>query len=142
MSNEWPIPKFHFLVKIGDSEMMFQEVSGLEAVSQDIEYRRGDSPDFSNVKMPGIKKFGNVTMKKGVFVKDNKFFEWMARIKDRNAGREKVTIRLLDESGSVTMTWTLTGAFPVKVSSTDLKADGNEVAVETLELSHEGLTVS
>ena len=56
--------------------------------------------------------------------------------------RVTVVIRLLDEKGNPTMVWTLQNAWPTKVSGTDLKSDGNEVAVETLEIAHEGLTVA
>ena len=56
--------------------------------------------------------------------------------------RETVVIKLLDESGSPTMTWTLTNAWPTKITGTDLKSEANEVAVETLELAHEGLTIA
>ena len=52
-----------------------------------------------------------------------------------------VTISLLDEEGKATMVWKLANAWPTKISGTDLKADGNEVAVETLEIAHEGLTI-
>ena len=71
--NVWPLPKFYFQVKLGDTEVAFQEVSGLDIEAQIIEYRHGNSPEFSTIKMPGIKKVGNVTLKKGVFVKDNAF---------------------------------------------------------------------
>ena len=56
--------------------------------------------------------------------------------------RVRVTISLLDESAKPIMVWVLTNAWPVKIISTDLKSDGNEVAVETLEMAHEGLTIS
>ncbi len=55
--------------------------------------------------------------------------------------RETVTIQLLDETGSPTMTWTLANAWPTKITGTDMKSDGNEVAVEMLELAHEGFTI-
>lgn len=120
----------------------FQEVSGLETETQVIEYRHGDSKQFSTIKMPGIAKTGNVTVKKGVFVKDNNFWNWYNQIKMNTIKRVAVTIKLLDESGNPTMTWTLANAFPVKITGTDLKSDGNEVAVESLEIAHEGLTIA
>jgi phage tail-like protein len=92
--------------------------------------------------MPGIAKSGNVTLKKGIFAKDNKFFDWQKKITMNTVQRSTVTIRLLDESGSPTMTWTLTNAWPTKITGTDLKSDGNEVAVESLELAHEGFTLT
>ena len=138
----WPIPKFYFEVKWDSEVMSFQEVSGLDVESQPIEYRHGDSKEFSVVKMPGIKKFGNVTMKKGVFKSDNKFWDWFNKIKMNTIARIPVTISLLDESGAPTMVWTLANAWPTKITGTDLKADGNEVAIETIEIAHEGVTIA
>jgi len=140
----WPMPKFYFTVKLGsqDNTVSFQEISGLETETQPIEYRHGDSKQFSTIKMPGIAKTGNVTLKKGVFAKDNNFWKWYDAIKMNTIKRETVTIQLLDEKGSPTMTWTLTNAWPSKISSPDLKSDANEVAIETLELVHEGVTIA
>jgi phage tail-like protein len=142
--NVWPLPKFYFSVKVDKdlAEATFQEVSGLDVEAQIIEYRHGNSPDFSTIKMPGIKKYGNITLKKGIFVKDNKFWDWFNQIKMNTIERQAVTISLLDEAGSPTMVWTLKNAWPTKITGTDLKSDGNEVAVETLEIAHEGLTIA
>ena len=140
-ANVWPMPKFHFEVKWDSNVMSFQEVSGLDMEAQVIEYRHGDSKEFSTVKMPGIKKFGNVTMKKGVFKSDNKFWDWFNEIKMNTIKRKPVTISLLDEEGGATMVWTLANAFPTKITGTDLKSDGNEVAIESIEIVHEGLTI-
>lgn len=139
----WPLPKFHFSVDIGDQkDLAFQEVTGLETETQIIEYRGGNSKQFATVKMPGISKVGNVTLKKGIFVKDNKFWDWYSQISMNLIKRVPVVIKLLDEKGNPTMVWTLQNAWPTKISGTDLKADGNEVAVESLEIAHEGLTVA
>jgi phage tail-like protein len=137
----WPIPKFHFQVKWDAEVMLFQEVSGLDTETQPIEYRHGDSKEFTTIKMPGIKKFGNITMKKGVFKSDNKFWDWYNQIKMNTVKRIPVTISLLDETGAPTMVWTLTNAWPTKITGTDLKSDGNEVAIESIEIAHEGLTI-
>jgi len=137
----WPIPKFYFQVKWDTEVMSFQEVSGLDVEAQPIEYRHGDSPEFSTISMPGLKKSGNVTMKKGVYKSDNKFWDWFNQIKMNTIKRVPVTISLLDEAGAPTMVWTLANAWPTKISSTDLKADGNEVAIETIEIAHEGITI-
>ena len=66
----------------------------------------------------------------------NSIIGWAELIK-----RKAVTISLLDEEHNPTMVWKLANAFPVKITSTDLKAEGNEVAIETLEIAHEGLTI-
>ncbi|MBL3570524.1 phage tail protein [Rhodovulum sp. BSW8] len=137
----WPLPKFYFQVKWDDTELAFQEVSGLDMESEAIEYRAGNSKVFSKIKMPGLLKTSNITMKKGVFVKDNAIWDWFAEIKMNIIKRKALTISLLDEEGNPTMVWKVQNAFPVKVSSTDLKAEGNEVAVETIEIAHEGFVI-
>ena len=138
----WPLPKFRFEVKWDSTLMSFQEVSGLDAEAQVIEYRHGDSPESSVIKMPGMKKYSDVTMKKGLFKADNKFWDWFNEIKMNTIKRKPVTISLLDEAGKPTMVWTLKNAFPMKIQGTDLKSTGNEVAVETIVVAHEGLTVA
>ncbi len=137
----WPLPKFYFQVKWDSEVMSFQEVSGLDVEAQPIEYRHGDSPEFSTISMPGMKKSSNVTMKKGVFKSDNKFWDWFKQIKMNTVKRVPVTISLLDEAGAPTMVWTLANAWPTKITGTDMKADGNEVAIETIEIAHEGITI-
>ncbi len=141
-TNAWPLPKFYFTIETASlSGAAFQEVSGLDVEAQVIEYRHGNSPEFSTIKMPGIKKYGNVTLKKGIFKGDNKFWTWFNTVKMNTAQREDVTIKLLDEQAKPTMVWSLKNAWPTKITGTDMKSDGNEVAVETLEIAHEGLTI-
>lgn len=141
--SNWPLPKFYFMVDWGSTtNIPFQEVSGLDIEAQPINYRHGNSPVFSEITMPGIVKNSNVTMKKGVFAKDNKFWDWYVKIKMNTIERQNVVIKLLDEGGNPTMTWTLNNAWPTKISSTDLKSDGNDVAIESIEIAHEGLTIS
>ena len=138
----WPMPKFYFQVKWDSQVMSFQEVRGLDIQSEEIKYRHGDSPEFSVIKMPGMKKVGNITMKKGIFKGDNKFWDWFKQIKMNTIKRLPVTISLLDEGGKATMVWTLTNAWPTKITGTDLKSEGNEVAIESIEIVHEGLTIA
>jgi phage tail-like protein len=139
----WPLPSFSFQVSWGSqSKIPFQEVSGLDTETQIIEYRHSNSPAYSTIKMPGIKKFGNVTMKKGIFVKDNKFWDWYSQITMNTIARVSVVVQLLDEKSNPTMTWTLTNAWPTKISSPTLKSDGNEVAIQSIEIAHEGLVIA
>jgi phage tail-like protein len=138
----WPVPKFRFKVMWGDKEMSFQEVSGLQMEAEEIKYRAGDYKQASVIKMPGLIKYSNVTMKKGVFKDDNSYWEWMSQIKFNIIARISITISLLDEADGVIMVWNLANAWPIKVVATDLKAEGNEVAIETIEIAHEGLTIA
>ncbi|QRM88189.1 phage tail protein [Lacinutrix sp. WUR7] len=144
LGNTWPMPKFRFEVDLGSElkGVAFQEVSGMDVENQIIEYRKSDSSLFSTEKMPGIVKYGNITMKRGVFINDNTFWKWHDEITMNTIQRRTVLIKLLDESGAVTMQWLLNNAWPTKISSTDLKSDGNEVAVDTLEIAHEQLIIT
>lgn len=145
MSDEnttWPLPKFYFSVTGMPGDPVFQEVTGLEVESQPIEYRAGNSPVFAPIKMPGLQKVGNVTMKKGIFVTDSKLWTWFNTIKMNTIARSTIVVNLLDETGATRMSWTLNNAFPTKLSGTDLKSDGNEVAVESIEVAYETLVVA
>lgn len=136
----WPIPKFHFRVEWDGNDVGFQEVTGLSMETQFIEYRAGNDPTFLTQKIPGLKKHGNITLKKGLFAHDNAFWDWFTDVQANKERRETVTITLLDEEGSPVFVWTVNNAFPVKVSAPDLKSDANEVAVESIELAFEGIT--
>lgn len=139
----WPLPKFYFTVTLGDdTSVSFQEVDGLDSETQVIEYRHGNSPVFFPIKMPGLGRVGNVTLRKGIFVNDSKFWTWYSEIKMNTIARRTVVISLLDETATPKMTWTLNNAWPTKVTGTDLKSEGNEVAVETMELAYETLVVA
>ena len=139
----WPLPKFYFSVQLGeDCSASFQEVTGLNSETQSIEYRHGNSPLIYPIKMPGLGKVGNVTMRKGVFVADSKLWSWYNEIKLNTIKRRTVVISLLDQNGAPKMVWTLNNAWPTKISGADLKSDGNEVAVESVEIAFETLTVS
>lgn len=139
--DQYPIPKFHFQVEWGASTISFAEVSGLDVETEIIEYSDGASKEFTPLKMPGRQKFSNITMKRGVFTSDNEFFDWWNTVKLNKIERRDLTISLLNEEHEPLMVWSVKQAWPTKVQSTDLKADGNETAIETIELAHEGLTI-
>jgi phage tail-like protein len=138
----WPLPKFYFQVVGMPGNPVFQEVTGLETEAQVIEYRAGNSKTFSPIKMPGLAKVGNVTMKKGIFVTDASLWTWFSGIAMNTIARSTIVINLLDEAGAPTYSWQLNNAFPVKLTGTDLRSDGNDVAVESLEVAYETMAIT
>mgnify|MGYP001458766356 FL=1 len=139
----WPLPKFYFSVDIGDfQDLPFQEVSGLDVETEVIEYRHGNSPSHSTIKMPGLMKYGDITLKKGVFADDNQFYDWISQISLNTYARLTVVIRLLDETATERMTWTLSNAFPQKVTPTDMNSQSSEAGIETIVFAHEGMVQS
>jgi phage tail-like protein len=145
----YPLTKFHFLVEWGDGfRIGFTEVSGLDFETEVIEYREGVSKKYNKTKQPGLTKYSDVTLKRGTFEGDFDFFKlWKESFyfqegnKTGSRYRRTVTIKLLNEEHEPIITWQLENAWAKKVQSTDLKADGNEVGIETMELAHEGLTI-
>lgn len=146
---DYPLPKFHFLVEWGqDFQIGFTEASGLDFETEVIEYREGSSRKYNKTKQPGLTKFSNITLKRGTFEGDYDFYnEWKKTYffqEGNQTGsmfRRTITIKLLNENHEPVITWQLENAWPSKVQSTDLKADANEVAIETMEIQHEGLTI-
>ncbi|HET8737254.1 MAG TPA: phage tail protein [Pricia sp.] len=141
MANEYPLPKFHFQVEWGGSKIGFTEVSGLDIEREVIEYRDGSSKEYSKLKQPGLTKFSNITLKRGSFDSDNDYYDWWSSIKLESVERRDVTISLLNEEHEPVITWKVKNAWPSKVTPTDLKSDDNSIAIETMELVHEGLTI-
>jgi phage tail-like protein len=138
----WPLPKFYFSVDIGEfTDLAFQEVSGLDIEADVIEYRHGNSPIHSVIKMPGLKKYADITLKKGVFTKDNRFYDWLSQISLNTYKRLTVVIRLLNEDTQPMMTWTMINAWPKQVTSTDMNSQSSEAAIESIVFVHEGLTI-
>lgn len=137
----WPVPKFHFKVTFGDAgDIVFQEVSGLDTEYDVMEYRAGNSVNFSTVKMPGLRKDSDVSLKKGIFKAGTALSDYFNEIRMNTIARQTVTIQLLDGEHSPMFTWTLKNAFPTTISGTDPGAQNGEVAVEEIVLAHEGLS--
>ncbi|MCL3854040.1 MULTISPECIES: phage tail protein [Parabacteroides] len=138
----WPLPGFYFKVSITNvGDLSCNEVSGLDAEYEAIEYRAGDSPIFTKLKMPGLRKSGDVTLKKGIFKDEKAMWDWFNKVKQNIIQRETVTISLLDESGSPVKTWEVTNAWPKKITVEGFKSDSNSPSMETLVLANEGVTV-
>lgn len=116
----------------------FSEVSGFDASIDVIEYREGDKVQTS-MKIPGLKKYGNITLKQGVADKDA-LYKWMETGFEKDVNRQTVTITLLDIEGKAAASWQVINAWPTKYTAPDFNATSSEVAVETLELAHEGMT--
>jgi phage tail-like protein len=137
---DYPFPVFHFRMEWGGARIGFTEISGLDQELQPIEYREGSSFEYQVTKMPGMPKFGNITGKRGVMKSDNDFAKWLTTVKLNQIERRDLTISLLNENHEPVMVWKVKNAWPCKLQGVSLKSTGNEVAIESIELCHEGLT--
>jgi phage tail-like protein len=136
-----PFVNFNFLIETGGVLAAgFSEVTGMNAEVQAVEYREGRDPNSNTRKLPGLSKYGNVTLKKGVAI-DQDFFRWFKSGVDGDLIRLDISILLLDEQRQEKVRYNLLNAWPVKFVAPDLKAAANEIAIQSLEIAHEGLRI-
>jgi phage tail-like protein len=117
----------------------FSEVTGLEVDVSVIEYRTGGE-DITARKLPGLRKYPNIVLKRGI-TGDLSLWNWMKSVLEGRAIRADGAIVLLDEARQPVMRWNFRRGFPCKLVGPTLNAKSNEVAIETLEIAHEGLTI-
>ena len=132
---------YHFMVEWGGSRANFIEVSGLEITTEVIEYREGGDPNQPARKLPGLTRCKNILLKRGILKGDNDFFNWMRTTTENQVEHRDIIIKLLDKNQKLVMSWRALNAFPVRLSGPVLNAGANEVAIEELELTHDGLVI-
>ena len=142
-----PYGEFNFLVTINgisdDGTSVrggFSEVTGLEVEIVPIEYRTGNDPSLATRKLPGLHKFTNITLKRGV-IGDLALWNWINGVLNGNVRRADGSIVLLDDNRSEVLRWNFRRGWPCKWTGPSLNAKGNSIAMESLEICHEGLTI-
>jgi phage tail-like protein len=145
--NKNPYSNFNFIVEIDGTEVAaFAEVSGLDSENTPIEYREGADATNAPRKLPGIEKYSNVTLKRGL-TGSLALWNWRKEVRDGGSTfppARTVVIKLLDEKHNrdrPAMTFTLRSAWPTKLTGPSLNAKGNDYAVEQLDLAHERLDI-
>lgn len=135
-----PYRNFSYLVEIdGITQAGFSEATIPDSTQEPIEYREGNEPTTSR-KLPGLRKYGNVSLKWGI-TDSLDLYDWrklveQGKMKD---ARRNMAIILMDEEGNPKSRWEFTDAWPSKYDAPDMNAKGTDVAIETLEIVHEGM---
>jgi len=133
-----PFASFNFKLEVeGITVAGFSEVTGLNQESNVIDYREGQEP-ITPRKLPGLNKFGNVTLKRGISP-DLSVYNWRKTVTDGDIERRNASVVLHNEKHEEVVRWNLVNAWPSKYTGPDLKANANEVAIESVELTHEGV---
>ncbi len=132
-----PIRNFRYKVSVGGVEAGFSEVTGFDVSIDVIEYREGDDPT-TPFKLPGLSKYSNITLKNGI-TDSMELYNWIKDCVEGKIERKVVTIMALGEDGGTLATWEIVESWPVKYTGPDFNATGSEVAIESMELCHEGL---
>ncbi|MEW8028177.1 MAG: phage tail protein [Candidatus Thiodiazotropha sp.] len=146
IQSETPYGAFNFLLSIDgddpqDTRAGFSEVSGLSMEVKVIEYRAGNYRNESPVKIPGLTKYTPITLKRGL-VGSLDLYEWITESAQSGPdSRRNITIHLLNKEQQPAFTWKLRNAWVSKYSIGDLNASSNNIAIETIEVVHEGLVI-
>ena len=136
-----PFRGFNFSVQIDNvPRAAFSEFSGLVADGDAVDYREGTDLQHNNRKLVGLRKYPNLTGKRG-YTLDGSLWAWYMNILNGVPDRRNVTIVLMKEARQEVMRWHAENAWINKIEGPALKAGGNEVAMESMELVHEGLTI-
>lgn len=141
MPNNNPLTTYHFTVQWGGGRSAFTEVSGLDVELEVIHHREGSSTEYSDRLMPGRIKYSNLIFKRGIIANDNEFYQWINTANLNTIERRDITISLLNEAHEPVVIWKVKNAFPVKYSSPILLANENNIAMEELEIAHEGFSM-
>jgi phage tail-like protein len=137
----YPHTKNHFQVEWGGRNIGFMEVSGLKVEVDVVDYREGSSVENTVRKMPGLKKFSDVVLKRGIVKNDDDFYRWISTATFNQVERRDVVISLLNENHEPVIIWKVRNSFPIKLEYSPLDAQCSGVVIESLTLAHEGLTV-
>lgn len=133
-----PYGGFNFLVEVdGVTVAGFSECSGLDTETDIIEYRNGDE-DITVRKLPGLKKFTNITLKRG-FTESTELWEWRKKVMDGQTERQTGSIVLLNEAREEALRYNFREGWPSKWQGPALNAASSEVAIETLEIACEAI---
>jgi len=117
----------------------FQECSGLDTTQDAKEYREGTDPPTVR-KIPGLVSYSNISLKRGI-TNNDELWRWRKKIMDGIVERRNVSIVLLDQQGSERIRWNLTHCWPTTWSAPEMNATTDDIAIESLEFVHEGVTV-
>ena len=151
----YPLTKMNFLVSIDEISGIaaFNEVTGIEATVEPIEFRQGNASSLAPVKIQGLVKHGNVTLKMG-YTRNQDFKTWIQACVSERRGetpRYNVTIEMIDinagspqtivEDVGGDLTWILKDAWVTKYTGPDLNSTASEVAIESVEIAYEELVI-
>jgi phage tail-like protein len=136
-----PYPSFRFSVEIDNIIVAsFSEVRGLQIEVETEPYREGGVNDFEHAFPKGI-KYEHLVLKRGIagFSALDIFYYWYLSVMNGIIVRKIVTVILMDSAGNERRRWSFKGAYPVKWTGPELKADSNTIAIESIELVHQGI---
>lgn len=136
-----PFRSFNFRLEIDDTPVAaFSEVTGLQSDGEVADYRTGMDVPLNARRLPGLRKYGPISLKRGMLA-DSTLWDWYRNIATGKPDRRNGSVILMNEQREDVLRWNFESGWPNSISASDLRASGNEVAVETIELVVESIVL-
>jgi len=147
IKSTYPLPVYNYRVEIGNDTIAFSEVSGININYETTTYKESSttgSPGPRVLYMPAQRAAANITLKKGLVTSSSVgvFYDWISSTKINQVEKKDIIIRLCDEEGVAIISWKVTNAFPTKLDAPSFDSNSNDVAVESMELMGDSVTIA
>ena len=139
---EYPITAFRYTAKIGDDDIAFSEINGLNISYESTEYKEATTEGVRTLQVVGQIDVPTVTMKRGIFENSLELYDWLNSMHTDDFERKDIVISMLDNNNDAVMTWTITNAFPTKFEGPSLDATSNDISFQSLEVKGDALIVA
>ena len=141
MERKDPFGNYNFAVELdGVTRMGFKTCAGLDSTSGVLKYREGTDPTLGQRQLPGLLSFSNISLERGI-TDDHALWDWRKGVATGEVTRRTISIILRDDAGHEKIRWNIRNCWPVKWSGPNFDSGADTVAVEKLELAHEGIEV-
>jgi len=139
---EYPITAFRYSAKIGEDEIAFSEISGLNIGYESTEYKEATATGVRTIQVVGQRDVPTVTMKRGIFEKSLGLYDWLNSMHTDAFEKKDIVISMLNNNNNAVMTWTILNAFPTKFEGPSLDAKSNDVSFQSLEVKGDSLVIA
>lgn len=148
IKTEYPLPVYNYIVEIDGETVAFSEVSGLGISYETTTYKESPiesgAPGPRVMQMPAQRSAPTITLKKGIVIGKSvpALYDWISGIQTNQVEKKDIQIRLCDETGAARISWKVIHAFPTKLDAPSFDANSNDVAVESMELMADSISIA
>jgi phage tail-like protein len=142
INKNYPITAFRYMAKIGDAEIAFSEISGLNIGYEASEYKEATANGVVTTQVVGQRDVPTITMKRGLFEKSLELYDWLNGMHTDDFTKKDIIISLLNNTNNAVMTWTIANAFPMKFEGPSLDAKSNDISFQSLEVKGDSLLIA
>lgn len=142
INTNYPITAFRYKAKIGDDEIAFSEIAGLNIGYESSEYKEATATGVKTTQVVGQRDVPTITLKRGLFEKSLALYAWLNSMHTDDFKKKDIIISLLNNTNKAVMTWTIANAFPTKFEGPSLDAKSNDISFQSLEIKGDSLLIA